>query len=340
MHKNPNSKGGLMSKMRMRNRFFISGLALIFWLLPFISQAATSDYPTRPIEVVVHTSPGGVADNLTRLISTKLTETLGVPLLITNKPAGSGAAGIESVVNAKPDGYTVLAAADTAVILLPLMSSEVSFTLKSLLPIAWIAYAPNAVVVRTESPFKTLQELIDFAKKNPGKLTFGSTGASHASRISMELIKKEAGVEIVHVPYQGAGPLRPAILGGHVDLACDSIVGVYPQVKGGNLRALAICADKRFAELPSVPTVAELGYPKASIPVRAGYMVPLGTPQQVIDKWNQAIQKALADPKVESQITKASLTVDYKPLEAMVKSLENLNGILSEWVKESGLIKK
>jgi tripartite-type tricarboxylate transporter receptor subunit TctC len=224
--------------------------------------------------------------------------------------------------------------------LIPLLYPEKTYNYRSLQPIAWFAYAPNVVVVRSDSSFKTLQELLDFAKKNPGKLNYGSTGATHISRVSMELIKKGAGVDMVHVPFQGGGPLKTAILGGHVDVACDSIVAVNPLIKAGNLRALAICSGKRHDELPQVATVSELGYPNASLPVRAGYMAPLGTPQPIINKWNQAIQKALADPAVIDQLKKASLTLDYIPLEAMTKAMDGPSQILTEWVKEGGLTKK
>jgi tripartite-type tricarboxylate transporter receptor subunit TctC len=269
-----------------------------------------------------------------------VSELFGVSIIITNKPAGSGAAGIEAVVKAKPDGYTILGGADTALTLIPLMNPEVSFRYTSLLPIAWSAYGPNVILVRPDSPFKTLQEVIDFAKKNPGKLTHGSSGIGHMTNISMQLIKKAAGVEIVHLPYQGGGPLRSAILGGHVDLTCDTIVGVPALVKTGAVRALAICADKRSEELPQVPTVAELGYPNASLPVWVGYLAPLATPQQIIDKWNLVVKRALADPGVMSSLMKVPVTVEYKPPEVMAKSLERVNSILSEWIKEGGLTKK
>lgn len=323
-----------------RTFFLFSFLVLASFLFAPLGLAATSDYPNRPIEVVVPTNPGGINDTAARILNNKVSEILNITLITSNKPAGGGVAGLESVINAKPDGYTILCWADSSLMLIPLLYPEKTYTYRSLQPIAWFAYAPNAIVVRSDSPFKTLQELLDFAKKNPGKLNYGSTGATHISRVSMELIRKGAGVDIVHVPYQGGGPLKTAILGGHVDVACDSIVAVNPLVKAGNLRALAICSEKRHDELPQIPTVSELGYPNASLPVRAGYMAPLGTAPPIIDKWNQAIQKSLADPTVVSQLIKASLTIGYLPLEAMTKAMDGPSQILSEWVKEMGLAKK
>ncbi len=329
--------------MKKRTGFafsIIAGLLMALTIGSASVQAASSGYPDHNIEVVVPTSPGGINDTAARILNPKLSEILGATLMIMNKPAGGGVAGLESVINAKPDGYTILGWADVTPIIIPLLYPEKTYTYKSLEPIAWFAYAPNVIVVPAASPFKTLQEFLDHAKKNPGKLTYGSTGATHISRVSMELIKKSAAVNLVHIPYQGGGPLKAAILGGHVDIANDSIVAVNPLIKAGNLRPLAICSDKRHDALPNVPTVTELGYPNASLPVRAGYMAPLGTPQPIIDKWNQAIQKALADPAIISQLTKASLTIDYIPLKAAGAAMDRPNRILTEWVKEGGMTKK
>jgi len=328
-----------MNKKIRGTCFLCLGLALAFLGFASFGQAAALDYPTRPIEVVCTAPPGGILDITLRLVCPKLAEIFGVPVFITNKAGASGAAAIGSVLKAKPDGYTILSTGYTIVVL-PLVNPEVSFTYKSVLPIAWVAFAPNIVVVRSDSPFKTLPELIDFARKNPGKLTYGSTGASHQSRISTELIIKGANVEILHVPFQGGGPLKSAILGGHIDMACDSIAAVYPLIKAGNLRALAICADKRSNVLAQVPTVVELGYPNAALPVWSGFMATPGTPQPIIDKWNQAIRKALADPKIKSTMDEALLTLDFQPQQSMAKSLEEGYVILSQWVKEGGLTKK
>ncbi len=304
-----------------------------------VGQTAPSDYPNRPIEVVVHSSPGGIVDTSTRIVSDKLSEILGVSLLITNKPAGSGAAGIETIVKAKPDGYTILGGADTALILVPAINPEFPYRYTNLIPIAWCSYTPNVICVRGDSPFKTLQDLLDFARKNPGKLNFGSAGAAFINHITFQFIRKAAGVNIVTVPYQGA-QAKMALVGGHVDVANDTYVGLSGLINSGKIRALAVCASKRLEEFPEVPTALELGYAKATIPVRAGYLAPLGTPQQIIDKWSQAIQKALADPAVKNRMKKADLTLEYKPRDEMVKGMEELNQTISTWVKEGGLTEK
>jgi len=216
----------------------------------FLRVGRAGGLPNRPIEVVVHSSPGGITDTVGRLVSAKMSELFGVSIMITNKAAGSGAQGIEAVVKAKPDGYTILAGADTALTLIPLMNPEVPFRYTNLAPISWSAYGPNVILVKSDSPFKTLQDLLAFAKKNPGKLNHGSSGVGHMTNISFQIVKRQPAVNIVHVPYQGGGPLRSAILGGQVDVTCDTIVGVPALVKTGAVRALAICADQRSKELP------------------------------------------------------------------------------------------
>ena len=329
-----------MNKRMIRSCFIVLALASAFLFFPSINQAASVDYPTRPIEVVVHTAPGGLVDIVPRIVNPILSEILGVPLIIQNKPAGSGAAGIESVIKAKPDGYTILSVSENALTLLPLINPDLSFTYKNLHHIAFCAFGPNVIIVHPDSPFKTLQELLDFAKSNPGKLTYGSTGAAHVSRVSMELIIKKAGVQIAHIPYQGGGPLKTAILGKQTDVACDTIAAVSTLIKAGNLRALAVCSDQRFEEFPQVPTTVELGYPNSAFPGYVGYSAPLKTPLPIIDKLDQAIKKTLANPKVADQMKKVSLTVSYKSSDAVNQSFERTNRILSEWVKEAGLSKK
>ncbi|HLC25384.1 MAG TPA: tripartite tricarboxylate transporter substrate binding protein [bacterium] len=315
-------------------------LALGLFLFVPLCQAAESVYPNRPIEIVVPSEPGAFGDLGPRILGQKVSEILGVPLVISNRPTASGAAGVEAVTRAKPDGYTILAAANAPVILVPLVNPQVSYTFRKLLPIAVFAYSSNVLVVRSDSPHKTMNDLVAFAKKNPGKLTYGSTGAAHISRISMELLKEAAGVDIVHVPYQGGGSLRAAILGGHVDLAPISIAPVLSLVKAGNLRVLVSFSENRLDELPDVPTAKEVGYPNSVLPTWLGYMAPLGTPRPIIDKWNQAIQKALSDPGVKSELEKVALTIDYKTPEVMTQVMEREERILSEWVKKGGLTRK
>lgn len=334
-------KGGRSMDKKISGVFSLFlGFGLVSLLFVPFAQAAPVDYPTRPIEVVIATSPGGSSDIGGRLVNAKLSEILGVTLLNINKPAGGGIAGVESVVRAKPDGYTILSWSDISVVLLPLLNPQITFTHRDLVPIGRVAEGPVIIVVPSSSPFKTLQEALDFAKKNPGKLTFGSTGTTHTSRLILEVIRKSAGVDMAHVPYQGGGPLTPAILAGQVDIACTAFAAVVSLVKAGNVRALAICSAKRSEELPQVPTVGELGFPNAGMSGNVGLMAPLGTPQPIIDKWHQAIQKAVADPKFTSQLSKAAFIVDYRPPEEMAKSMENMHRILSEVLTEVGLIKK
>ncbi|MBI2089697.1 MAG: tripartite tricarboxylate transporter substrate binding protein [Deltaproteobacteria bacterium] len=315
-------------------------LALAFFVFAPVSQAAELAYPTRPIELVVSSEAGAFGDLGPRILNSKLPEILGVPIVISNKPHASGAAAVEAVVRAKPDGYTLLASANAPLTLVPLVNPQVPYTFRKLLPIAGYGYAFNGIVVRSDSPYKTLRDLVDFARKNPGKLTYGSTGAAHMSRISVELLKEAAGVDIVHVPYQGGAALRAAMLGGHVDLGSISLAVVLSLVKAGNLRFLVAFSENRLNELPEVPSVKELGYADSDLPTWLGFLAPVGTARPIIDKWNLAIQKALSDPGVKSQYEKVAITLDYKAAEKLADVMERESRILSEWVKKGGLTKK
>ena len=327
-------------KMIVRSCDFITILGLASFLFATFCQAAELVYPTRPIDIVCSSEAGAFGDLGPRILNSKLPEILGVPLMISNKTHASGAAAVEAVVRAKPDGYTLLASANAPLVLVPLMNPQVPYTFRKLLPIAGYGYAFNVIVVRSDSPFKTFRDLVDFARKNPGKLTYGSTGAAHMSRISVELLKEAAGVDIVHVPYQGGAALRAAMLGGHVDLGSISLAVVLSLVKAGNLRSLVAFSENRLNELPEVPSVKELGYADSDLPTWLGFLAPLGTPRPIIDKWNLAIQKGLSDPGVKSQFEKVAITLDYKPAEKLADVMEREDRVLSGWVKKGGLTRK
>jgi tripartite-type tricarboxylate transporter receptor subunit TctC len=315
-------------------------LLLASFLFATFCQAAEVDYPTRPIDLVVSSEAGAFGDLGPRILNSKLPEILGVPVVISNKPHASGAAAVEAVVRAKPDGYTILGSANAPLVLVPLMNPQVPYTFRKLVPIASYGYSFNGIVVRSDSPYKTLADLVDFARKNPGKLNYGSTGAAHMSRISLDLLRDSAGADIVHVPHQGGAALRAAVLGGHVDLGSISLAVVLSLIKAGNLRALVAFSENRLSELPDVPTAKELGYSESILPTWLGFLAPQGTPRPIIDKWNQAIQKAMSDPGVKSQYEKVAITLDYKSAEGLSEVMEREDRILSGWIKKGGMTKK
>lgn len=261
--------------------------------LPTLGMAA--GYPDRAIKMVVPFPPGGATDAVSRVIATSLSQTLGQPMIIDNRGGAGAIIGAEAVAKAEPDGYTILSTTAGVHVVNPAIYKKLPYDpVKSFAMIGQTIAAPLAVVVRANSPYKTAQDLIDYAKKHPGKLTYGSAGNGTSLHQSGEMFKEAAGVDILHVPYKGAGPATTDFLGGQVDMMFSYVASVLPNVKGGKVRILAIGSPKRLLLLPDVPTVAEVvGRPGYDSDTWTGLAAPAGTTPEIISKLNKALEIAL-----------------------------------------------
>ena len=270
--------------------------------LPAVSRAAFAQaYPSQPIRIIVGFAAGSGSDIFARLMAQWLSERLGQPVLIENRPGAGGNIGTEAVVKAPPDGYTLLQWVPANAVNNSLYE-KLSFNfLRDIAPVAGTARAPYVVVVNPELPVKTIPELIAHAKANPGKLNFASAGVGTGIHMAGELFKLTAGVNMVHVPYRGAAGAMTDLIGGQVQLMFDTTAASIPHIKGGKVRALAVTTATRSALLPDLPTVADTvpGY-EASGPFGLG--APKDTPPAVIEKLNKEINAVLADPKVKARL--------------------------------------
>jgi tripartite-type tricarboxylate transporter receptor subunit TctC len=240
--------------------------------------------------------PGGGTDSLIRIMQPSLTKLWSQAVVIDNKPGASGAIGGDFVAHAKPDGYTLL------------MSSTAGVTQKNvdkLTPITLVSASPYVVVVNPKIPAKSIAELVAYAKKNPGKLSFGSSGIGAASHLAAELFKSMAGVDMLHVPYKGTGQAVTDLLGGQIDVMFGPAETVMPHVKAGKLRALAVTSAQRFAVLPELPTVAESGVPGYSAVGWFGLFAPAGTPKDIVAKISADAVKVMNDPEVKKAMVTA-----------------------------------
>lgn len=264
-----------------------------------ISGAAAQDFPNKPITWVVGFSPGGISDQGARMIAKTFSDKIGQPVIVENKPGAGSIVAAESVAQAKPDGYTVLYASNGMMAANKSLYKKLSYDpLTSFTLIHGLGSSPMVVVVPQTSPFKTLKDLIDHAKKNPDKLTFASVGNGTASHLAPELLSKQAGIKMVHVPYKGSAPGMTDLLGGRIDLMFDYSIVVKPQIDGGKLRALAQTGPKRMVSHPDVPTLGELGFPQAEFFAWATLVGPAGMPQPIVDKLAKAFNEALKDPGI------------------------------------------
>ncbi|RKJ97295.1 Bug family tripartite tricarboxylate transporter substrate binding protein [Alicycliphilus denitrificans] len=272
-------------------------------LLAACTTALAQDYPAKPIRFIVPFPPGGGTDSLTRLVANKLTETLKWNFVVENKPGAGGNVALDTTAKAAPDGYTLVMAQTDNVVLNPLLYSKLTYDpVKDLVPVGLVASGPAVLVVRADSPYKTLADVVAAAKAAPAKLTFASPGLGTVSHLISELWQKSSGMKLTHVPYRGLSQALPDVLSGQVDMYMGSIPTLQGHIKGGKVRALAVTTAKRSPVLPQVPTYTESGIPGVELASVWGVMAPSGTPQNVIQRLNTELNKVLQQPDTREKI--------------------------------------
>jgi len=328
---------------RLRLILPLLALALLFAGEPIQPAAAQEPYPSRPISLVAPFPPGGVADLTARPVAAAMEKTLKQPVGVVNKTGAAGAVGMQFVATSKPDGYTLLLAL-SSILIIPeadkLFGRPPAFTVDQFAPVALISADPTILVVRTESPWKTAKEFIEDAQKRPNQISYSSSGIYGTLHMAMELLSHGAGIKLRHVPYAGAGPALTALLGGHVDALASGPSVVLPQIKAGKLRALAGWGDKRVASLPDVPTFKELGYPEAEFYIWAGLFAPKGTPEPVLTKLREAARTGVADPDFKSAMDKLETPVAFKQGEEFQKFFEADARRLADGVRKVGRVEQ
>jgi tripartite-type tricarboxylate transporter receptor subunit TctC len=279
--------------MKIRSLFFAFSLAL--------GTAGAQDYPGKPIRWIVPFPPGGGADATARTISQKIIENTGRQIVVDYRPGAGGNIGTEFVARAPADGYTILqtTSSHTAQAHLRKLSWD---PIKDFEPITIVAAFPLLIAVHPSVPAQTLQELVEYAKKNPGKLTYGSSGPGGPLHIGAEIFKRAAGVDILHVPYKGNAPMTLAVVSGEVSMVFDSMTGPLPNIRAGKLRALGYMGEKRSPQLPDVPTAKEAGIPAVHV-VWNGMLAPAGTPKEALDWLHREMVKAVASPEVSGRLS-------------------------------------
>ncbi len=277
-------------------------LLMLACLIALASEAlAQADYPSRAVRIVVNSAPGGGTDILARVLAAKLS-TGGQSFFVENRGGGGGIIGIESVINAPRDGYTLLMTPSTVAVL-PAVTKQARYdAAKDLSAITQVAGISNVLVVHTEVPAKSLKELIALAKAKPGTLNYASAGAGSSPHMSMELLKHMAGIDLQHIPFKGTGPAMTEVLSKRISALFSNMLTGKPLIEAGKLRALAVSGPKRVAALQDVPTVAEAGVPGYSALQWYGLLAPAGTPKEIIDKLQVAVAEALRTSDVRERL--------------------------------------
>ena len=266
-----------------------------------LGSVHAADYPTKPVRWIVPYPPAGTTDVLARIVAQWLTEKMGQPFVVENKPGAGNNIGVEAVVNAPPDGYTMLLVNPANGINATLYKNLSFNFIRDIAPVAGIVRTPNVMEVTNSLPVKTVQEFIAYCKANPGKINMASSGSGTSVHLSGELFKSMTGCDMVHVPYKGAGPALTDLMGGQVHVIFDNLPSSIGHIKSGKLRALAVTSEQREPSLPPVPTVAET-VPGYEATAWFGIGMPKNTPRDVIEKVNAEINRALADPKMRERL--------------------------------------
>jgi len=320
----------------MRFRSFLG--ALIILVLFTASASAQEPYPSKPITLIVPFPPGGVADIVGRPFADALSRELKSPVVIENKPGAGGGIGMSTVAKAKPDGYTLLLAL-SSISILPAADKVIGraplYQLDQLTPIARLTADPTVLAVRADSPWTTLQEFIDDARKRPGAINYGSSGNYGTMHMPMEMFAQSAGIKLTHVPFTGAGPAVVALLGGTVDAISSGPSTVIQHVKAGKLRVLASWGDKRLGSFPDVPTLTESGYPVVFFQW-AALFAPAGTPESALAKLRDAARATASDSRFVSALATVETPVQYLDAPELAKFWEADAQKLGEAVRRVG----
>jgi tripartite-type tricarboxylate transporter receptor subunit TctC len=289
---------------------FLATLAAALAAAAIAPHALAQAFPNKPIKIIVPYSPGGTTDLVARLVAQKLTERLGQPVIVDNKPGANGMIGADAVAKAPPDGYTIgIASPGTHAANASLYKNIAYDTVKDFTPITLAVSAPMLLVAHPSLGVSNVKELIAAAKAKPGTISYASGGSGSSQHLAMEELKTMVGIDMTHVPYKGSAASYPDLLGGTVKLEMDVLPTSLPHVNAGKLKVLATGSAKRLPMLPNVPTVAESGVPGYEASSWYGFVAPANLPKDVLDKLHAEIVRALREPDVKDKLTQAGVIV-------------------------------
>lgn len=301
------------------------------------AQAAEKPYPNRQIELIVPYPPGGSLDLVARAINDELGRNFGAPTVVVNKSGGGSSIGTEFAAQAKPDGYTLLMGNNMMLVTVPATQPDLPYKISDFVPISRFGYTPMTFCVRKESPFKTLDELIASAKKNPAKLTCATSGVASIGHFSLELLKADAGVDIQQVPFKGGPPANTATLGGHVDMVSSSLSGVFGLIKSGDLRLLGVAAEKRMPAFPDVPTLAEKGYPNSNMVLWSGLFALKGVDEATLRVIRSVVEKTVTMPAIMEKIRQTGNENEYIPSDKLAQMMGREYAQIVDLIKKANL---
>jgi tripartite-type tricarboxylate transporter receptor subunit TctC len=273
----------------------------------YATPLAALEFPTRPVTIIVASTPGGGTDIISRIVGEQLSKQLGEPFVVDNRPGAGSVTGTVAAAKAAPDGYTLQTGLNASMAVNPSLFADLPYDpIRDFVPVGMLAEFPFVIVVSKDFPAHSVKELIALAKSRPGEINYASAGIGTGQHLSMELFKLMTGINLTQVPYRGAAPAYTDVISGQVPVFIDNLASGLGQIKGGNVRALAVTGRERSPLLPDVPTVEEAGVPGYQYYTWFGLWAPAKTPQPIVDKLNAEVKKALADPTVTQRIAAAA----------------------------------
>jgi tripartite-type tricarboxylate transporter receptor subunit TctC len=281
--------------------------ALSFTAAAHAQQGGAADYPNKPIKVIVTVPAGGGVDTVTRILTEKLRQKWGQPVVIDNRGGAAGNIGAEAVSIADPDGYTLMASQPAPLTVNAVLYQKLSFDPTALEPVIVMSHIPNVLLVRKDFPVKTAAEFVTYAKANPGKLNYASQGPGTTSHLTAEMFGSLTGTKLVHVPYKGTAPALNDIVAGHVDFIFMELAAANKLHQAGNARILAVATEKRIEALPDIPTMGEVGVANFVSDTWNAISAPPKTPREIITKLNTALNEALKEPEVQAKFKSINL---------------------------------
>jgi len=303
-----------------------------------IGAAQAQTFPSRPIKVVSPFPAGGATDALTRILAEQMAKTLATPMIVENKAGAGTSIGAAYVAKEQPDGYTILMATNSTLVTNRFLYKELPYDPDGFEPIGMVGIGPLVLLASPKQPFKSTKDVVDFAKKNPGKLTFATFGPGTSSHLAGELFKSQAGIDLLHVPYKGATQALPALIGGDVDLFFDMVATGMPQADAGKVNVFAITSPQRLESEAQIPTLAEQGYPKFDMTAWFSFVAPKGTPPDVTQKLSAALTTALQDETVKKRLLDMGIAPRSGTADELRTQIKNEQPVVESLVKNANIV--
>ena len=328
-----------MKSSALRSLTLVTSLAVaagVMFALPNTAAAQSADFPTRPIKLMVATAPGGSADATARMIADNLTAAWGHPVVVENKVGANGMIAAQTLVKAPPDGYTIYMSLSSIVQNL-LLQPTPGYRMEELAPVSMVAILPIALAAPVQLPASNLSELIALARQKPGSVSYGSYGVGSGAHVIGVALNKKAGVDMTHIPYKGEADSFADMVNGRVSTAWGSVGFYANQLAGGKVKLLAVASPHRLKAFPNVPTLGEAGFAEANLAGFTGLFLPAGTPPAIVNKYSQAVAKAIATPEIQNKM----VSFGYEPMtntpEAFKKQLDDEMQKWSTIIRENNI---